>query len=109
MGEISRTTRLATRGQTSIIVTPPLPCGLGNCVAELHVTIRHDTTRIHLDEQQRGELMRALTDGDEKLRQAIVEDLAYDRGYKAGFKAPRLLDDALPDANERALQRGLGA
>jgi hypothetical protein len=60
MGEITRTTRLATRGQTSTIVTPPLPCGLGGCVAELHVTVRHDTTRIHLDDQQRRELISAL-------------------------------------------------
>jgi len=107
MGEITSTTRLATRGQTSIIVTPPRPCGLGNCVAELHVTIRHDTTRIHLDDAQRRELVRALTEG-EGLQQAVAEDLAYDRGYKAGFKALRVPDDALPDANERALQRGVG-
>ncbi len=60
MGEITGTTRLATRGQTSVVVTPPLPCGLGDCVVELHVTVRHDTTRIHLDDAQRQQLVRAL-------------------------------------------------
>lgn len=64
MGENARpvntTTRLGTRGQTSIVVTPPLPCGLGDCVAEMHVTIRHDTTRIHLDDSRRRALVEAL-------------------------------------------------
>jgi hypothetical protein len=57
---VGQTTRLSTRGQTSIVVTPPLPCGLGGCVAELHVTIRHNTSRIHLDATQRAELIRGL-------------------------------------------------
>jgi hypothetical protein len=57
---VTSTTRLSTNGQTSVIVTPPLPCGLGECVAELHVTIRHDTTRIHLNAAQRRELITAL-------------------------------------------------
>jgi hypothetical protein len=60
MKPIDRTTRLATRGQTSVIVVPPIPCGLTDCVGELHVTVRHDTTRIHLDEQQRNQLIAAL-------------------------------------------------
>ena len=106
MPPVSQTTRLATRGQTSIIVTPPRPCGLGNCVAELHVTVRSDTTRIHLDDQQRHELIVGLGEPTE-LDHAQAEDLAFDRGYKAGY-AFALNDPALPDANERAVQRGLG-
>lgn len=57
---VSRTTRISTNGSTSVIVTPPRPCGLEGCVAEMHVTIKHDTTRVHLNAQQRREMIQAL-------------------------------------------------
>lgn len=86
---VGKTTRLSVNGSTSLVVTPPLPCGLVGCVAELHVTGKHgDTQRIHLNAQQRRELIGGL-----------------------GGTSPvsvRLPDDALPDADERARQRGLG-
>lgn len=52
--------RLSVNGSTSIVVTPPRPCGLGDCVAELAITIRYDTIRAHLSSQQRRELIEAL-------------------------------------------------
>jgi hypothetical protein len=57
-----RTARLSVNGSTSIIVTPPLPCGLAEeCVAELHITHKHgDTTRLHISARQRHELITAL-------------------------------------------------
>jgi len=57
---VTETRRLSTNGQTSIVVRPPIPCGLTGCVAEMLVTIRHDTTRIHLNAAQRAELIEAL-------------------------------------------------
>lgn len=60
MGDVTATTRLPARGQTVITVTPPAPCGLGDCVAELHVSIRNDLTRVHLDDVQRTALIHAL-------------------------------------------------
>lgn len=55
------TTRLSVNGSTSLVVTPPLPCGLVGCVAELHITGKHgDTNRVHLNAQQRGELIAGL-------------------------------------------------
>jgi hypothetical protein len=49
-----------SRGSTIVAVTPPRPCGMGDCVAELHVSIRVDTMRVHLDEYARVSLIRAL-------------------------------------------------
>lgn len=58
---VVKTTRLSVNGSTSIVVTPAIPCGLNRCVAELHVTHKHgDTTRLHVNEQQRRELITAL-------------------------------------------------
>lgn len=58
---VIKTTRLSVNGSTSIIVTPPIPCGLDGCVAELHITHkRGDTTRLHISAQQRRELIIAL-------------------------------------------------
>jgi hypothetical protein len=58
---VAKTTRLSVNGSTSLVVTPPMPCGLTACVAELHVTGKHgDTQRIHLSAQQRTELVGAL-------------------------------------------------
>lgn len=58
---VGQTTRLSVNGSTSIVVTPPLPCGLDECVAELHITHKHgDTTRVHLNARQRRELVVAL-------------------------------------------------
>jgi hypothetical protein len=58
---VRHTTRLSVNGSTSLVVTPPLPCGLAECVAELHVTGKHgDTQRIHLSGKQRRELIAAL-------------------------------------------------
>lgn len=59
-GPVTRTTRLSANGRTSVVVTPPLPCGLTGCVAEVHVTIKSDTTRIHLNADQRHELILGL-------------------------------------------------
>jgi hypothetical protein len=59
---VTQTTRLSANGSTSLVITPPLPCGLAECVAELHVTSKHgDTNRIHLNAQQRAELIGGLT------------------------------------------------
>lgn len=83
---VRQTTRLSVNGSTSLVVTPPLPCGLMGCVAELHVTGKHgDTQRIHLSAKQRRELIAALGG-----------TLPLSGG---------LPDDALPDADERARQR----
>ena len=60
IGPVTETTRLTAHGQTAVSVTPPAPCGLGDCVAELHVTIRADLMRVHLSAQQRAELIVAL-------------------------------------------------
>lgn len=61
MRPVTATTRLAANGSTSLVVTAPLPCGLRECVAELHVTHKHgDTTRVHLSGDQRAELIEAL-------------------------------------------------
>ena len=58
---VGKTTRLSVNGSTSLVVTPPLPCGLAECVAELHVTGKHgDTNRVHLNARQRRELVTAL-------------------------------------------------
>lgn len=58
---VSKTSRLSVNGSTSLVVTPPLPCGLAECVAELHVTSKHgDTQRVHLSARQRRELVVAL-------------------------------------------------
>jgi hypothetical protein len=58
---VAGTTRLSVNGSTSLVVTPPLPCGLAGCVAELHVTHKHgDTARVHLSARQRRELVVAL-------------------------------------------------
>lgn len=85
-GPVPHTTRLSVNGSTSVVVTPPLPCGLAGCVAELHIIgKRGDTQRVHLSAQQRRELVIAL-----------------------GGTSPLsggLTDDALPDADERARQR----
>lgn len=59
-GSVTETTRLPVRGQTTIVVTPPLPCGLAGCVAEIVVTIRSTSIRMHLDGQQRAALTAAL-------------------------------------------------
>lgn len=62
MEPINRTTRLSVNGSTSIVVVPPAPCALAEpCVAELHVTHKHgETTRLHLNNAQRRELIFAL-------------------------------------------------
>jgi hypothetical protein len=61
MGEIAHTTRLSVNGSTSMVITPPLPCGLEACVAELHITGKHgDTNRVHLNDRQRRELISGL-------------------------------------------------
>lgn len=58
---VTQTTRLSVNGSTSVVVTPPLPCGLAGCVAELHITSKHgDTQRVHLNAQQRRELVIGL-------------------------------------------------
>jgi hypothetical protein len=58
---VTQTTRLSVNGSTSIVITPPLPCGLTGCVAELHITHKHgNTTRVHLDARQRREMVMAL-------------------------------------------------
>jgi hypothetical protein len=58
---VATTTRLTANGSTTLVVTPPLPCGLVGCVAELHVTHKHgDATRVHLNGEQRRELIAAL-------------------------------------------------
>jgi hypothetical protein len=60
-GPVPHTTRLSVNGSTSVVVTPPLPCGLAGCVAELHITGKHgDTQRVHLSAQQRRELVIGL-------------------------------------------------
>lgn len=60
-GPVNHTTRLSVNGSTSIVVTPPLPCGLAECVAELHITGKHgDTNRVHLNARQRRELVMGL-------------------------------------------------
>lgn len=91
---VAKTTRLSVNGSTSLVVTPPLPCGLAGCVAELHITGKHgDTQRVHLSAQQRTELVNAL--GGRMLAEGGI------------VRGPllRLVDDALPDADERARQR----
>lgn len=61
VGAVAHTTRLSVNGSTSLVVTPPLPCGLTECVAELHITGKHgETNRVHLNAQQRRELVIAL-------------------------------------------------
>lgn len=60
MTPVTKVTRLPAQGQTTIHVTPPRPCGLGNCIAELHVTIGHDSLRLHLGPEQRQGLIEAL-------------------------------------------------
>jgi hypothetical protein len=86
MPPVGQTTRLSVNGSTSLVVTPPLPCGLEGCVAELHITSKHgDTQRVHLNGQQRRELIFGLGG-----------TLPLSGG---------LPDDALPDADERARQR----
>jgi len=58
---VGQTTRLSVNGSTSLVVTPPLPCGLAECVAELHITGKYgDTQRVHLSAKQRRELVFAL-------------------------------------------------
>lgn len=57
---ITTVTTLPTHGQTTIHVVPPRACGLGNCVGELHVQIRHDSLRLHINNDQRNALIRAL-------------------------------------------------
>jgi hypothetical protein len=59
---VDRTTRLSVNGSTSIVVVPPIVCGLAEpCVAELHLTHKYgDTTRLHLSAKQRRELVIAL-------------------------------------------------
>ena len=59
-GPVTTTTRLPANGSTAISVTPPAPCGLEGCVAELRVTIGHDSMRLHLAETQRTGLIQAL-------------------------------------------------
>jgi hypothetical protein len=51
---------VSSRGQTTIVTHPALPCGLGDCVAELHVTVRHDSMRLHLDLAARDALIESL-------------------------------------------------
>jgi hypothetical protein len=58
---VAKTTRLSVNGSTSLVVTPPLPCGLVMCVGELHITGKHgDTQRVHLSARQRSELIAGL-------------------------------------------------
>lgn len=60
-GPVTQTTRLSVNGSTSVVVTAPLPCGLEGCVGELHITSKHgDTQRVHLNAQQRRELILGL-------------------------------------------------
>jgi len=86
---VTQTTRITPNGSTTIVVQAPRPCGLAGCVAEV-LFGRGSTlpTRVHLNAQQRRELVAAL--GGEMSRPG------------------RLPADALPDADERARQRGLG-
>lgn len=49
-----------SRGQTVISITPPVPCGLGDCVGELRVSIRNDVVRAHLDDDARRSIIEAL-------------------------------------------------
>lgn len=57
---VTEITRLPARGQTTVTVTPPRPCALDGCVAELDITVRHDRMRVHLDDDQRNQLIEAL-------------------------------------------------
>jgi hypothetical protein len=60
MKPISKVTALDEWGSTTIHVTPPRACALNECVGELHVTIGHDSLRLHLGPQQRVGLIEAL-------------------------------------------------
>lgn len=60
MPAIDRETRLPANGSTTVTVIPPRPCGLDGCIGELHVSIKHDGLRIHLNEEQRVALIFAL-------------------------------------------------
>jgi hypothetical protein len=57
---ITKTTRLTANGSTTVVVVPPEPCGLDGCVAELIVSTRSSGMRVHLNDQQRAELIEAL-------------------------------------------------
>lgn len=49
-----------SRGQTVISITPPVPCGLGDCVGELRVSTRNDVIRAHIDDDARRAIIEAL-------------------------------------------------
>jgi hypothetical protein len=58
--EITETTRLPVRGSTIVEIVPPRPCGLGDCVAEMQVDMHSTRARVHLDDDQRNQLIEAL-------------------------------------------------
>jgi hypothetical protein len=58
--EITETTRLPVRGSTIVEIVPPRPCGLGDCVAEMQVDMQSTRVRVHLDDDQRNQLIEAL-------------------------------------------------
>ncbi len=58
---VTKATELTTNGSTTLVVVPPAPCGLGECVAELLVTMGYGNgIRVHLNGRQRRELIEAL-------------------------------------------------
>ena len=75
MRPIDRVTPLEEWGSTTIHVTPPRACALNACVGELHVTIGHDSLRVHLGPAQRQGLIEALGGFAVNLEQASPEQL----------------------------------
>jgi hypothetical protein len=61
MPPVTEVTRLSANGTTRLTVTPPLPCGLTGCIAELHVGVGANVpTRVHLNGEQVAQLVVAL-------------------------------------------------
>jgi len=58
---VSRITRLKPNGSTVVTVSPPRPCGLSGCIAELLVEIKSQgAIRAHLDAEQVTQLVHGL-------------------------------------------------
>lgn len=61
MKPVRVTTHVPMHGSMSVQVTPPKPCALVACVAELEIGARYgDTMRVHLNDAQRAALIDAL-------------------------------------------------
>lgn len=58
---VGRITRLKPNGSTLVTVSPPKPCGLKGCIAELLVEIKSQgAIRAHLDAEQVTQLVHGL-------------------------------------------------